>query len=170
MFRSRRALLRACAVILVAAIPLSTVVAGHGAIASAASSCVATGSWSGNCEISQGDDSMLTYAAQTVITIWALAQSEPASCDPGITGEFTAATKTAVECFQQDHDLSVDGIIGPQTWGKLQAQLIKQTSPSCDPTGWCYFKTGGLTEEFRQWSPTGVWWVFIVPNPDGSAH
>lgn len=112
---------------------------------------------------------MLTYAAQTVITVWAVNSGQPASCDPTITGEFSATTTTAVECFQRDHGLSVDGIIGPNTWGKLQAQLKKETS-SCDPSGWCYFSTGGIPDEFRQWTPSGVWYVFTSINPDGSDH
>jgi peptidoglycan hydrolase-like protein with peptidoglycan-binding domain len=36
-----------------------------------------------------------------------------------IDGDFGAGTKTAVESFQRSNHLSVDGIVGPQTWGKL---------------------------------------------------
>ena len=39
----------------------------------------------------------------------------------GADGEFGAATEKAVKAFQKDHGLSVDGIIGKQTWSALDA-------------------------------------------------
>jgi hypothetical protein len=39
----------------------------------------------------------------------------------GADGEFGAATEKAVKAFQKDHGLSVDGIIGKQTWTALDA-------------------------------------------------
>ncbi len=36
-----------------------------------------------------------------------------------IDGDFGPVTKTAVETFQRDSHLSVDGIVGPATWGAL---------------------------------------------------
>jgi peptidoglycan hydrolase-like protein with peptidoglycan-binding domain len=41
---------------------------------------------------------------------------------------FGPATKAAVEQFQRQQGLVVDGIVGPQTWGRLQQ------SPSSPPT------------------------------------
>lgn len=35
------------------------------------------------------------------------------------TSYFNAATKNAVKNFQADHGLTVDGIVGPQTWLRL---------------------------------------------------
>lgn len=37
----------------------------------------------------------------------------------GVDGDFGTATENAVECFQEDNDLTVDGIVGPKTWAKL---------------------------------------------------
>lgn len=37
----------------------------------------------------------------------------------GIDGDFGGATENAVECFQEDNGLTVDGQVGGQTWGKL---------------------------------------------------
>jgi peptidoglycan hydrolase-like protein with peptidoglycan-binding domain len=37
----------------------------------------------------------------------------------GADGIFGADTKTAVEAFQRHHGLTVDGIVGQNTWSKL---------------------------------------------------
>lgn len=37
----------------------------------------------------------------------------------GLDGIFGTKTKSAVQSFQQGHNLSVDGIVGPQTWQAL---------------------------------------------------
>jgi peptidoglycan hydrolase-like protein with peptidoglycan-binding domain len=39
----------------------------------------------------------------------------------GITGTFDATTEQAVKDFQQGAGLTVDGIVGPQTWQALPA-------------------------------------------------
>ena len=39
----------------------------------------------------------------------------------GADGKFGAATEKAVRTFQQDWDLTVDGIIGPKTWAMLES-------------------------------------------------
>jgi peptidoglycan hydrolase-like protein with peptidoglycan-binding domain len=39
-----------------------------------------------------------------------------------VTGSFSAKTKTAVEDYQQSEGLSVDGVVGPDTWAKMLAQ------------------------------------------------
>ena len=39
----------------------------------------------------------------------------------GIDGDFGPHTKTAVEAFQQGNGLTVDGIVGPNTWHALPA-------------------------------------------------
>jgi peptidoglycan hydrolase-like protein with peptidoglycan-binding domain len=39
----------------------------------------------------------------------------------GVDGEFGPLTQSAVEQFQYVFHLHVDGIVGPQTWGELQA-------------------------------------------------
>ena len=39
----------------------------------------------------------------------------------GADGEFGAATETAVKAFQRDHGLTVDGVIGKNTWAALDS-------------------------------------------------
>jgi peptidoglycan hydrolase-like protein with peptidoglycan-binding domain len=48
------------------------------------------------------------------------------------TGHFTAATRSAVEHFQSSHDISVDGIVGPQTRDALDG--IKPPSVAATDT------------------------------------
>ena len=37
----------------------------------------------------------------------------------GVDSDFGSATENAVEAFQEDNDLSADGVVGPKTWAKL---------------------------------------------------
>jgi hypothetical protein len=43
----------------------------------------------------------------------------------GIDGDFGRATHAAVENFQLDHKLTVDGICGPKTWDAIDRELAK---------------------------------------------
>lgn len=45
---------------------------------------------------------------------------------PGpIDGRYGPSTMHAVKSFQRDHGITVDGIVGPRTWAKLEAQAGK---------------------------------------------
>ncbi|HEY1883251.1 MAG TPA: peptidoglycan-binding protein [Candidatus Cybelea sp.] len=44
-----------------------------------------------------------------------------------ITGSFDASLETAVKSFQQSNGLTVDGIVGPQTWAALPS--YREASP-----------------------------------------
>ncbi len=47
--------------------------------------------------------------------------------DPGpIDGIFGAKTEKVVKYYQLDRDLTCDGIIGPQTWGRLDPPTVKR--------------------------------------------
>lgn len=46
----------------------------------------------------------------------------------GEAGVFDESTEAAVKKFQQDHNLTVDGIVGPQTGRQLGAALAE---PKC---------------------------------------
>lgn len=41
----------------------------------------------------------------------------------GIDGDYGRATMAAVQLFQHDHQLTVDGICGPKTWAAIEAAL-----------------------------------------------
>ncbi|MEH2458929.1 peptidoglycan-binding domain-containing protein [Nostoc sp.] len=40
-----------------------------------------------------------------------------------VNGVFDQSTETAVKKFQQDHNLTVDGVVGPQTGSQLSMAL-----------------------------------------------
>ena len=47
----------------------------------------------------------------------------------GIDGDFGRATMAAVQLFQHDHGLTVDGICGPKTWAAIDKALEKADEP-----------------------------------------
>ena len=47
----------------------------------------------------------------------------------GIDGDFGRATMAAVQLFQHDHGLTVDGICGPKTWAAIDEALKKADEP-----------------------------------------
>ncbi|OZB62020.1 MAG: hypothetical protein B7X39_04145 [Lysobacterales bacterium 14-68-21] len=51
-----------------------------------------------------------------------------------VDGDFGAQTRFAVEAFQRDHHLSIDGKVGPRTQGALNAALTHRAQASAAPT------------------------------------
>ena len=84
----------------------------------------ATGSWSNNCQTSEGNISLFTVAIQTVVTY-----SHTGCTTRGIDGDFGPNTLTGVKCFQKAKHIPNDGIVGPQTWGKMEDTLICTGDP-----------------------------------------
>jgi hypothetical protein len=50
-----------------------------------------------------------------------------------VDGNFGAATETAVKAFQELHRLTVDGIVGPATWGALEGAPPPPKPPAPKP-------------------------------------
>lgn len=153
-----RTFLHRLALLLAVALPLGAAITIPAAASAASCNTKATSSWSNNCTDAQGNASNMVIAIQTVLAMYHAAHSV---CSPGtIDGVFGANTNSAVRCFQSHTGLSVDGIVGPNTWSKLQSQL---NTHFCDGS-WCYYSdnTGGAISygtAFRQWAPSGVWYV-----------
>ena len=51
----------------------------------------------------------------------------------GIDGDFGRATQAAVESFQYDHKLVIDGICGPKTWAAIDEALAGLDNPPVVP-------------------------------------
>jgi hypothetical protein len=116
----------------------------------------AIGTWSNNCQTSEGNISNFVYAIQETI------DESRTPCGANIDGDFGPQTFTAVECFQSHTPgLSVDGIVGPQTWGALQNTLTFDHTAG----GWFYYH-GQIfsTVDYRQSSANGGWQMFVVPR------
>lgn len=122
-----------------------------------ASGCntVATGSWSNNCTISEGNISNMVYTIQQLI-------DETGHCVPiTVDGDFGPNTFNAVKCFQAFKNLAPDGIVGPLTWGALRGLLTHETSSG----GWDNWSgDGGLSHEYRMLATSGVWQVEVASN------
>ena len=118
-----------------------------------ASGCntVATGSWSNNCTVSEGNISNFVSAIQNTIY-------ETHTCGtPAVDGDFGPATLSAIKCFQGKHGLSQDGIVGPQTWGALYKTLRSANSSG----GWDYYYVdSGIGNDYRKSVSSGVWDLF----------
>jgi len=115
----------------------------------------AIGTWSNNCQTSEGNISNFVYAIQETI------DESRTPCGANIDGDFGPQTLTAVKCFQSHSGLSADGIVGPLTWGKLQGTLTFDHAAG----GWFYWH-GQIfsTVDYRQSSSNGAWQIFVVPR------
>ena len=49
-----------------------------------------------------------------------------------VNGDFGAAMERCVVAFQRDHDLTLDGVVGPNTWEKL-AGKPKKAAKKAEP-------------------------------------
>ena len=67
--------------------------------------------------IRRGDRGPAVAEIRTILsTVGLLRDTDPASDD-----DYDAATETAVRAFQQSRGLSVDGMVGDETWRDLDA-------------------------------------------------
>lgn len=75
-------------------------------------------SWSQFRQISYGSSGGDVYGCQQFLTM--------RGYDPqGIDGAFGSNTRTAVRSFQYDYGLTVDGIVGSNTWGTMKNQVAE---------------------------------------------
>lgn len=131
--------------------------------AASASSCntAATGSWSNNCTVNEGEASHMVEVIQMIVA----AQEVCTPYGVSIDGIFGPKTFNGVECFQRLNGIHVDGIVGPQTWGTLQSALYKCSAVN----GWQYWSahfpcpgTSGNPDPIRYWISTGSWYILSL--------
>ena len=82
-------------------------------------------SWDDNCTVErfgQFEDSLYTAGIQRVVYCDGFGEAD--SVDDFADGDGGPATFGAVEDYQRENELTVDGIVGPSTWGSLQDKLV----------------------------------------------
>ncbi len=142
-------LLGSLGVLLLASLLLTT---HSGAAFAAGCNTVATGSWSNNCQTSEGNISNFVYAIQEAIN------TSSAGCSTGVDGNFGPGTLAVVKCFQSSRGLTNDGIVGPNTWGALQGVLRSSSTSG----GWHYYtEQASSTKLFRESTSNSVWNVLV---------
>jgi zinc D-Ala-D-Ala carboxypeptidase len=157
----RIALRRRLALLFTISMVLGSAAAVAGTSTASASSCntVSTGSWSNNCQQTEGADNSMVYGIQRVVLNFYLwGDTSDSACDVSLDGDFGPATLAAVECFQSHTGLSVDGEVGSQTWAKLGSYVVQDSSSG----DWYYYKFKGACsgcDIFRLYGPTSVWYV-----------
>jgi len=154
MFRSKRILYLGSISLLVLS---SLMFIAHTKLAPTAhaASCntVATGDWSNNCQVSEGNISNFVYGIQQAINV-----SGDGCSALTVDGDFGPATKTGVKCFQAVANFPTneqDGIVGQMTWGAMYTTVHGIFDGSNG--GWDYYNG----DTFRKWHSTGVWYVFV---------
>ena len=121
--------------------------------------------WGNTCTVSetQNSDSNAVYAIQLVLNESAVANpSTGKNCTVGnVDGAFGPNTFNGVECFQRGYNafygthISVDGIVGTQTWGALANTVQPNLGLN---TGWNYFQDAYGNLVLRMWNQSPYKW------------
>jgi Putative peptidoglycan binding domain len=56
----------------------------------------------------------------------------------GFDGEWGPLTESATKTWQRQHNLTADGVVGPNTWGKVRGKLVNDGLVSGGVTGFSY--------------------------------
>jgi hypothetical protein len=91
-----------------------------------------------------------------------------------VDDDFGSATKAAVEQYQSNHSLTVDGCVGPNTWTSLQTYPVYQaTMTICSFGGgpevdyWRYRRHSTDANYYRR-TDNGVWFAGVEDTLDSS--
>lgn len=95
----------------------------------------------------QGDTGDAVKTLQTRLNVWGYKVT--------VDGDFGTATLAAVKDFQTKQKLTVDGVVGPQTWGALNVAPPAPKPPAPKP----YPAPGHLGEDFTKYALT---WDAVV--------
>jgi hypothetical protein len=125
--------------------------------------------WKNTCTVSEtaNSDSNAVYGIQLDVNDSGLNDPQTGNhCTVGmVDGEFGGNTKTGVECFQKawnavhGFNITVDGIVGPQTWIALSYYVQNFSGVTSGPV-WNYFFAGTDGQDFRMWGQApNKWYV-----------
>lgn len=81
---------------------------------------------SGQRVLQQGDRGKNVAELQTYLLRGGFVHKGDADHPPAIDGDFGPAAKAAVQHFQRDNDLTVDGAVGPSTIKALRAKYKRR--------------------------------------------
>ncbi len=80
--------------------------------------------WMNNCYIQRDEAFVDSSYAQGIQRItWCLGYDDTDSMSDFADGSYGPRSEAAVEAFQTVNDITVDGIVGPETWDKLEHSL-----------------------------------------------
>lgn len=102
----------------------------------------------------------LTTVVQDFLSMYDTAWCKLIVANGGIDGYFGTATQQCVEDYQSQKGLSVDGIVGPDTWYQIGADLTESESP--DGTYRFFWCNGGQILRALDSSP----YTFYYPISD----
>jgi len=93
----------------------------------------------GQLYLQEGNTGACVHLVQQLLNEWGMAYGYGGFAGSGpltVDGDFGPLTQQAVEAFQQREGISVDGVVGPQTWGRLsQMTPPSSTITPTPPTG-----------------------------------
>ncbi|MBX2825023.1 MAG: peptidoglycan-binding protein [Gammaproteobacteria bacterium] len=100
--------------------------------------------WTDNCILnfqnsdgSPGPASTSSYTKGVQRILWCLNYDDNVeNMDVFADGVFGRATENAVIAFQEAESLGADGVVGPNTWGRLQDQLLLSNLSDADNNWW----------------------------------
>jgi peptidoglycan hydrolase-like protein with peptidoglycan-binding domain len=109
----------------------------------------------GQLYLQEGSTGPCVQLVQQLLNQWGMTYGYggfPGSGPLTVDGDFGPLTRQAVLAFQQREGISVDGIVGPQTWGRL-SQMTPPVTSATSPSSTSSTGTPG--------NPCGEgWWVY----------
>jgi hypothetical protein len=121
--------------------------------------------WGSNCQVGYG---LLQHNNRMVLAVQSFLQSTT-YYQGALDCEFGTQTYNAVKTFQRSVGLPADGVVGANTWKKMQSQLV----PSGDNITYFAYKSGldGQNVRFLEVTPTPPYGSGFYPGdwafPDG---
>jgi len=134
-----------------------------------------TNMWSGFPTTKQSSHTTYnTYGVQNFCLTYSSTCANYIANNGGVDGDFGTATTNAVKAFQSSQGLSVDGIVGSNTWGAMGDNLINSTASGNNNYYWSNIHVYGdhptytwMTLPSRiRWDYTNVKWEIQRNNKD----